>query len=73
MLVCEVKKNMKERIRVSTEEYHDRKFVDCRVYFEDEAGEWRPTKKGIALNSDCINEVIEALRKASEKLEEGSA
>ena len=69
MQIAEIEKNAKEKIRVSIEEYKGHKFVDCRVYFQDEAGEWRPTKKGIALNDDTIDKVIEALQKASKKLE----
>jgi hypothetical protein len=69
MQIAEIEKNAKERIRVSIEEYKGHKFVDCRVYFEDEGGEWRPTKKGIALNDKCIDPVIEALQKASKALE----
>ncbi|MGA2106814.1 MAG: transcriptional coactivator p15/PC4 family protein [Syntrophorhabdales bacterium] len=69
MMIGEIEKNAKEKIRVSIEEYKGHKYVDCRVYFQDEAREWHPTKKGIALNPDIIDEVIEALQKASEKLE----
>ena len=69
MLICDIEKNMKERIRVSIEAYRGSRFVDCRVYWQDEQGEWRPSKKGIALNGDCINEVIEALQKACKELE----
>lgn len=68
--IAEIEKNVKERIRVSIEEYHDHKFVDCRVYFENDKGEWCPTKKGIALNADCIDEVIQGLQKAGRKLED---
>ena len=71
MLITEIQKNVKERIRVSIEEYRGTRFIDCRVYFEDEDGEWKPTKKGIALNGDCIDEVIEAMQKASKTLERG--
>ncbi|MGD0231168.1 MAG: transcriptional coactivator p15/PC4 family protein [Syntrophorhabdales bacterium] len=70
MLICEVEKNMKERIRVSIEEYHGHRFIDCRVYYEDAQGELKPTKKGIALNADTIDEVIEALKKGSAALED---
>lgn len=69
MLLCEIEKNQKERIRVSIEEFRGTRFIDCRVYFEGEDGEWRPTKKGIALNCDSIDEVIEALQKARKRLE----
>ena len=68
MLIGEIQKNLKERIRVSIEEYRGHKFIDLRVYFEAENGEWKPTKKGIALNGDSIDAVIEALQKARKKL-----
>lgn len=69
MLIGEIEKNMKEKIRVSIEEYKGHKFVDCRVYWQDGGGGWKPSKKGIALNDETIDEVIEALQKASKALE----
>ena len=69
MLIAEIEKNSTERIRVAVTEYKGHKFIDCRVYFEDGQGEWRPTKKGIALNGETILEVIEALQKARQTLE----
>ena len=69
MLIAEIQKNLKERIRVSIEEYRGHKFIDLRVYFEAENGEWKPTKKGIALNSDSVEAVVEALQKGTESLE----
>jgi hypothetical protein len=69
MLIAEVQKNMKEHIRVSVEEYRGSTFIDLRVYWQDEQGEWRPSKKGIALNGGGINEVIMALQSAAKKLE----
>lgn len=68
--IAEVEKNSRERIRISIEEYRGHKFIDCRVHYEDSQGEWKPTKKGIALNADTIDEVIEALQKGSNALEE---
>ncbi len=70
MQIAEVQKNAKERIRISLTEYHGHQFIDCRVYYEDGEGKWRPTKKGIALNEDTIDEVIEALQKGSAALED---
>ena len=68
MLICEIDKNMKEKIRVSVEEFRSHRFIDCRVYFEDDTGTWIPTKKGIALNGECINHVVAALQKAAKEL-----
>ncbi|MGD0233899.1 MAG: transcriptional coactivator p15/PC4 family protein [Syntrophorhabdales bacterium] len=67
--IAEVQKNAKERIKIYITEYRGRRFVDCRVYFEDDDGEWKPTKKGIALSDGVIDEVIQGLRKASRRLE----
>ena len=68
MLIAEIEKKKRERIRVSIEEYMGSTFIDCRVYFQDESGQWHPTKKGIALAEECIGEVIDALEKARSEL-----
>lgn len=68
-LIGEVEKNQKERIRVSLAEYQGHKYVDCRVYFTDDKGEWFPTKKGVTFNDETIDEVIPLLQKASGALE----
>jgi len=65
MLFAEIEKNTKEKIRVSIEEYKGHKFVDCRVYWKDKDENWNPSRKGIALNNETIDEVIKALKKAS--------
>lgn len=70
MVISEIEKNLKERIRVSIEQYRGTTFCDVRVYFEAENGEWKPTKKGIALPKVSIDAVIEALQEARKKLEE---
>jgi len=67
-LIAELEKNQKEKIGVSIEEYRGTRFIDCRVYWEDDQGQWKPSKKGIALNGECINEVINALQKARKEL-----
>ena len=68
MLIAEIGKNTKERIRISIEQYRGSRFIDCRVYFECEDGEWRPTKKGIALNGESVGQGVDALDKAGTKL-----
>jgi hypothetical protein len=67
-MIAEICKNSKEKIRVSVEVYRGHKFIDCRVYFEDKAGRWCPSKKGITLSAETANEVIEALQKGTEEL-----
>jgi len=70
MLIGEIGKNAKERIRISIDEFYGRTLINCRVYFRTESGEWRPTRKGIALSKQNINEVIGLLKRASNELKE---
>ena len=64
-IIGEIQKNQKEKIIVSTNEYQGYKFVDLRVHYEDEtSGEYKPTKKGIALSPKVIDKVIELIQTA---------
>ena len=69
MLIAELEKNPTEQIRVSIEEYRNSVFVDLRVYWQDKDGEWKPSKRGIALPAQAIDGVIAALRKGKKALE----
>jgi len=68
-VIGEVKKNSKEKIIVSTNEYKGHKFVDLRVHYEDEtSGEYKPTKKGISLSSKVIPDIVELIVSGAETL-----
>lgn len=71
MVIKEIAKNAREIFRISIEEYRGHRFIDCRVYFTDDQGAMRPTKKGIALNDEIISDVMEGLRIAKKQLEMG--
>jgi hypothetical protein len=66
-MIAQFEKNATEVVRVSLTEYRGRKLVDIRVYYSDDAGEYRPTKKGVALNVDVYPEFKRAMM-AMEKL-----
>jgi hypothetical protein len=68
-MIAEVPKNPSEVIRISIEEFRGSTFIDLRVYWKNGQGEWKPSKKGIALNAGCIDLVIEALETASKALD----
>jgi len=68
MVVGQVERNEAEVLRISTEEFKGRAYVDVRIYFADNEGEWKPTKKGVTINPDKVDQVIELLREAQEKL-----
>ena len=66
-IIGEIQKNQKEKIIVSTNEYKGNKYVDLRVHYEDEtSGEYKPTKKGISIMPNNVEEVINGILKAME-------
>jgi Transcriptional Coactivator p15 (PC4) len=46
-------KNAVEQIRIAPREYHGYVFIDIRVSFQDDAGAWKPTKKGVTVSVDA--------------------
>ena len=68
-IIGEIQKNQKEKIIVSTNEYKGHKYVDLRVHYEDESTkEYKPTKKGIAVNPKILPEVVEMMVRAAEEI-----
>jgi hypothetical protein len=56
-----IEKREGERIRIGFNEFEDREYIDIRQYYENEEGEWRPTKKGVTLPTDKLEELKEAI------------
>jgi hypothetical protein len=67
MMIGDLERNATEVVRVSAEEFKGRKYIDIRIYFKDNEGEWRPTKKGVTVQPDKIDELMGLLRKAQEQ------
>lgn len=67
-LVAKIAKNPTEEVRISLTSYRGHDLVDIRVFFQDEQGEWRPTKRGVSLSVDSFAELREAVAKAEEML-----
>ncbi len=60
-LIAQFEKNATEVVRVSLTEYRKRKLVDVRVYYSDDEGEYRPTKKGVSLSLEVYPDFKRAL------------
>ena len=67
-LVHSFDKSPTEQIQVSLSEYKGKTYVDLRIYYKANDGEYRPTKKGITLSPDLLPELGEAVRKLIEKV-----
>ena len=57
----EIRKNKSEVIRIQLKEYKEHKLIDLRVWYEDENGEYKPTKKGISFNRNLSVNVSNAI------------
>ncbi|HUJ69493.1 MAG TPA: transcriptional coactivator p15/PC4 family protein [Syntrophorhabdales bacterium] len=68
MQIGEIGRTETEVVRVSVEEYKGRKYVDVRIYFENDEGEWKPTKKGVTIQPDKIDLFMDLMRQAKESL-----
>ena len=66
-LITQIKKNSSEVYRIYEKEYEGYKFIDVRIYYMDKAtGEYKPTKKGISIMPNNVEELINGILKAME-------
>ena len=70
IVIADFQKNKTEDIKLSLTEYQGHKLIDFRVYFKDNEGESKPTKKGITVNVKFFPELKEAIMKAEKILKE---
>ena len=69
-ILGEIQKNKQEKLIVSISEYKATTYIDIRVFYEDKkTGEYKPTKKGVALPPSIIREVMELVLEGAEKLQ----
>jgi len=68
VLVHSFMKNALEEIRVSISTFKGKKYLDIRVFYQDDSGEFKPSKKGVALSPELLGELEAALSKVKETL-----
>ena len=72
-VVAQFKRNPTEEVRAGIKEFKGRRYLDVRIYYMDDQGEWKPTRKGISLATDFMPELknaVEALEKELKASEE---
>jgi hypothetical protein len=72
-IIKDIEKNATNKIRVSVTEFKGNNYIDLRVYYEDEAGEYKPTKKGVTFRPDQISQVIDGLLQAEKEVKNAPA
>ncbi|MGD9506855.1 MAG: transcriptional coactivator p15/PC4 family protein [Syntrophobacteraceae bacterium] len=63
-------KNALEEIRISLSSYKGKQYIDFRVYYKADDGEFRPSKKGMTIAPDLFPEMEEAMKKLRDALNE---
>ena len=67
-VVGKVQKNSQEEIRVTLQHYKGTDVIDLRTYWQNNEGEWIPTRKGISLTELVVRDVIKLLQLAFRKM-----
>jgi hypothetical protein len=70
-IIGEIQKNSREKIIASINDFKGNTFVDLRVHYEDDSGEYKPTKKGLAVSEKNIDGVIKLLNNSKQELLNG--
>jgi hypothetical protein len=65
MIIGDIERGETEVLRISAEEYKGRKYIDVRIYFENDEGEWKPTKKGVTIQPDKVDVFVDLIKKAA--------
>ncbi len=67
--ISEMEKGWNEKIVFSFSTFRGKNYADIRVYYKDDEGEWKPTKKGVAITVDRFSEFKERLGELESYLE----
>ncbi|WKZ17750.1 MAG: transcriptional coactivator p15/PC4 family protein [Candidatus Jettenia sp. CY-1] len=57
----EIVKSETEKIVIAEKEYKGRKYIDMRIYFQGDSGDYMPTKKGVTFSPKFIAAVVKIL------------
>ena len=68
MVIGEIERNETERLRIESSNYKGADFISIRIYYLADNGEWRPTKKGITVKPDKVDELIGFLTQARDTI-----
>jgi hypothetical protein len=60
-----LEKNSRESLVINQSEFKGVKLVDVRVFYKDETGALKPTKKGVSVRLEQLDALIKALSTVS--------
>ena len=72
-VVASFKRNPTEEVRASIKEFKGRNYIDLRIYYMDDKGDWKPTRKGVSLATDFMQELKDAVAAMEKALQESKS
>ncbi len=63
VVLGEILKSETDKIVISLKEYKGHKYIDVRTFFQDDDGNYLPTKKGITISPKFVDTLINILTK----------
>jgi hypothetical protein len=70
-LICELKKSAGEKVVLQFTEFKGKKLIDIRIFYADDDGSWKPTRKGMSLLRELIPELKKAVDLAAAEYKKG--
>ena len=55
-------------LRISLSEFKGGQYVNVRIHYMDDKGDWKPTKKGVTLTPDMMKQVHDAIGEALDSI-----
>jgi hypothetical protein len=68
--IAEIEKG-EDLVRVMLRDFKGKQYVDARVYYMNDTGEWLPTKKGLSMAPEMARKVADAIQLALEEVGKG--
>jgi hypothetical protein len=73
-IIMDIKRNDREIIRIEVSEFEGKELINLRIWYQaiDSRGDivYKPTKKGVALNSSQYNELKEGIDKIGQYIKD---
>jgi len=68
-IIDSFKRNATEEVRATVRTYRGKQYLDVRIYYLDDAGEFKPTKKGINLSVELLGELTKMIDKLAKAIQ----
>ena len=66
-----IKKNFRESIVISKNVFNNIPLVDIRIHYKDENGDLKPTRKGISVREDSLDDFVSTLSSFAQDIKLG--